>query len=103
MLKDFGYQIVGVSAPAKGNTLLNYCGIGRELIDYIAEVEGSRKLGRFCPGSHIPVVEESRLLEDQPDYALILAWNWAPEIKKSLRAKGYKNRFIIPIPDVVIE
>ena len=103
MLKDFGYKIVGVSAPAKGNTLLNYCGIGGDLIDYIAEVEGSAKIGRFTPGTHIPVVGEGRLIEEQPDYALLLAWNWKDQIKKSLRDKGYKNRFIIPLPEVVIE
>lgn len=103
MLKDFGYQIVGVSAPAKGNTLLNYCKIGGDLIDYIVEVDGSTKIGRYTPGSHIPVVEEGRLLDDSPDYALLLAWNWKDQIKKSLRAKGYRGCFIIPIPEVVIE
>ena len=103
MLKDFGYQIVGVSAPAKGNTLLNYCGIGRDLIDYIAEVEGSTKVGKFTPGSHIRVTGEDELIQDNPDYALILAWNWKDQIKKSLRKKGYRGCFIIPIPEVVIE
>ena len=103
MLKDFGYRIVGVSAPAKGNTLLNYCGIGGDLIDYIAEVEGSTKIGRYTPGSHILVVGEDILLEDKPDYALLLAWNWKDNIKKHLRAKGYRGCFIIPLPEVVIE
>ena len=103
MLKDFGYRIVGVSAPAKGNTLLNYCGIGGDLIDCIAEVAGSSKVGRYTPGSHIKVVSEDEVDWVEVDYALLLAWNWATEIKKALRAKGYKNRFIIPLPDVVIE
>ena len=103
MLKDFGYKIVGVSAPAKGNTLLNYCKIGPEILDFIAEVDGSSKIGRYTPGSHIKVVNENDVNWSTVDYALLLAWNWATEIKKALRAKGYKNRFIIPLPEVVIE
>lgn len=100
-LKASGNMIVGVSAPAKGNTLLNYCKIGRETIDYIGEIS-EHKVGRFTPGTHIPVVEESRIINEQPEYALILAWNWATPIKESLREQGYKGKFIIPLPDIEI-
>ena len=94
-----GKRIVGVSAPAKGNTLLNYCKIGTETLDYITE-KSDLKIGKYTPGSHIPIVPDSRLLEDMPDYALILAWNWAEQIMNNL--KEYTDRggkWIIPIPE----
>ena len=103
MLKDFGYKIVGVSAPAKGNTLLNYCKIGPEILDFIAEVDGSTKIGRYTPGSHIKVVNENDVNWSTVDYALLLAWNWADPIKKALRKRGYNGCFVLPIPDVRIE
>jgi len=84
-------RIVGVSSPAKGNTLLNYCGIDSNILDYITE-KSMRKIGRFSPGTHIPIVPDSRLIEDQPDYAIILAHNWENQIKRSL--KDYKGEWI---------
>lgn len=97
-LKKEGKSIVGVSAPAKGMTLLNYCRIGNDLLDVITE-KSKLKIGRVTPGTHIPVVPDAYLLEKQPDYALLLAWNFAEEIMKNLAE--YKKRggkFIIPIP-----
>ena len=92
-LKSNGNRIVGVSAPAKGNTLLNFCKIGPEILDYITE-KSDRKIGRFTPGMKIPVVEDARLIQDQPDYALILAHNWSEQIINSLG--DYRGRWIIP-------
>ena len=97
-LKNGGKTIVGVSAPAKGMTLLNYCGIDKEMLDVITE-KSELKIGRFSPGMHIPIVPDSYLLDKQPDYALLLAWNFADEIMNNLNE--YKQRggkFIIPIP-----
>ena len=97
-LKREGKSIVGVSAPAKGMTLLNYCRIGNDWLDVVSE-KSMLKIGRFTPGMHIPVVSDDYLLEKQPDYALLLAWNFAKEIMKNL--DGYRKRggkFIIPIP-----
>lgn len=97
-LKHDGKRIVGVSAPAKGMTLLNYCRIGTETLDFVTE-KSTLKIGRFTPGMHIPVFPDDRLLQDMPDYALLLAWNFAKEIMENLRA--YRDRggkFIIPIP-----
>lgn len=97
-LKKEGKTIVGVSAPAKGMTLLNYCHIGSHLLDAVTE-KSTLKIGRVTPGGHIPVVSDDYLLEHQPDYALLLAWNFADEIMKNL--SEYKKRggkFIIPIP-----
>jgi hypothetical protein len=101
-LKSEGKKIVGVSAPAKGMTLLNYCKIDRQVLDYVTE-KSRLKIGLFTPGDHIPVYPDSHLLEDQPDYALLLAWNFAEEIMNNNRE--FRNRggkFIIPIPTVKI-
>ena len=79
-------------------TLLNYCRIGTEILDFVTE-KAELKIGRFTPGSHIPVRPDAELLRAQPDYALLLAWNFAEEIMRNLdeyRQKG--GRFIIPIP-----
>ena len=98
-LKNQGKKIVAVSAPAKGMTLLNYCRFGTELLDFITE-KSRLKIGKFTPGTHIPVVSDEELLKQKPDYALLLAWNFADEIIKNLsefRKQG--GKFIIPIPE----
>ena len=97
-LKGNKKRVAGVGAPAKGMTLLNYCKIGPETLDFITE-KSDLKIGRFTPGMHIPVVPDSKLMEKKPDYAFLLAWNFADEIMQNL--KEYTNsggRFIIPIP-----
>lgn len=96
-IKTDGHKIVGIGAPAKGNTLLNYCKIDSQIINYLVETS-ERKIGQFSPGMHIPVVEESRLFKDQPEYALLLSWTIAPILIKKLREKGYKGKFILPAP-----
>jgi SAM-dependent methyltransferase len=97
-LRHEGHSIAGVSAPAKGMTLLNYCRIGPELLDFVTE-KSTLKIGRFTPGTHIPVLADSVLVERAPAFALLLAWNFATEIMNNLgeyRAAG--GHFIIPIP-----
>lgn len=101
-LKQQGHSIAAVSAPAKGNTLLNYCGIDHRQIDFVTE-KSDLKIGRYTPGTHIPVVDDSELIIKQPDYALILAWNFKDEIMNNLDA--YRKRggqFIIPVPEPMI-
>jgi SAM-dependent methyltransferase len=93
--------IAGYGAPAKGNTLLSYLEIGPDILLYIAD-KSSLKQGLFAPGSHIPVVAPARLLTDQPDYVLLLAWNFADEIlseQEEYRRRG--GKFIIPVPEIV--
>lgn len=98
-LKDQGRTIAGVSAPAKGMTLLNFCGIGSDLLDFITE-KSEMKIGRYTPGAHIPVLSDSELISQTPDYALLLAWNFADEIIENLREYREKGgKFIIPIPE----
>ena len=97
-IKRQGKRIAGVSAPAKGMTLLNYCRIGTETLDFLTE-KSPLKIGKYSPGMHIPVLADSELTKQMPDYALLLAWNFADEIMKNLeeyRKKG--GKFIIPIP-----
>ena len=97
-LKHEGKSICAVSAPAKGMTLLNYCRLGTDTLDFVTE-KSTLKIGRFTPGAHIPVVPDDELLQQNPDYALLLAWNFAEEIMENL--KEYRQRggkFIIPIP-----
>ena len=97
-LKAQGAKIVGYGAPAKGNTLLNFCKIGTEILDYVIDTTPF-KHGRYTPGLHLPVLPEARFQSDRPDYALLLAWNYAEEILKKegvYRAQG--GKFIMPIP-----
>ena len=97
-IKQNGEKIVGVGAPAKGITLLNYCQIDKNSLEYLTE-KSPLKIGKYCPGMHIPVTTDEKLLEDKPEYAMILAWNFAEEIMNNL--KEYQEsggKFLIPIP-----
>jgi len=97
-IKRQGKQIVGIGAAAKGNTLLNYCGIHSGILDYLTE-KSTLKIGRYSPGMHIPVVSDEELMKDLPDYGLILPWNLSEEIMRRLsRFKKAGGSFIIPIP-----
>lgn len=101
-IKRKGQTIAGFGAPAKGNTLLNYCGIGRDFIDYTVD-ETPFKQGLFLPGSHIPIHPFKKLQETKPDYLFILPWNWKDEImKKTLFIREWGGKYIVPIPNVQI-
>jgi SAM-dependent methyltransferase len=93
-----GHSIAAYGASAKGSTLLNYCGIGRETLSFIVD-RSTYKQGKFSPGMHLPILSPEALLEKRPDYTLLLTWNFADEIlaqQKEYRARG--GRFIIPVP-----
>lgn len=101
-LKAEGARVAGYGASAKGSTLLNYCGIGAESLEFIAD-RSTHKRGRLTPGVHVPIVGAEELVSRRPDYALLLTWNFADEIlaqQKAYREAG--GKFIIPIPDVVV-
>jgi SAM-dependent methyltransferase len=101
-LKARGKRIAGYGAPAKGCTLLNYFGIGTDVMPYTVD-KNRFKQGRYMPGTHQPIFAPERLLEDRPDYALLLPWNFADEIiaqQADYLAKG--GRFIVPIPELRI-
>ena len=97
-IKAEGQRIYAISAPSRASTLASYAGLDDGLIDCVLEIEGSRKIGRNLPGTVIPVIEESRLFADQPEYALIFSWHIADELAPKLRDKGYGGKFIVPLP-----
>lgn len=98
-LKDEGARITGYGATAKGNTLLNYCKIGTDILDYISDTTPFKQ-GRYTPGMHIPIFPEEKFHEDSPDYALLLAWNYANEIlQKESKYRQNGGKFILPIPE----
>jgi hypothetical protein len=97
-----GDRIAAYGAAAKGSTLLNYFGIGRETLDFVVD-RSPHKQGRFMPGVHIPILAPERLLEDMPDEVLLLTWNFADEILEQQKAyRQLGGRFIIPVPDVKV-
>jgi SAM-dependent methyltransferase len=97
-----GRRVVAYGAPAKGNTLLNYCGISTDLVLFTVD-RSPHKQGRFLPGSHLPIHAPDRIFEARPDYVLLLAWNLKDEIVEQMSAvREWGGRFVVPIPEVSI-
>jgi len=102
MARRDGKRVAGYGAPGKGNTLLNYCGIGPELVEYTVD-RNPYKQGKYLPGSHIPIHAPERIDETRPDYVLILPWNLRNEIVEQLqRIRAWGGRFVIPIPTLEV-
>jgi SAM-dependent methyltransferase len=100
--RDQGRRTVGYGAPGKGNTLLNYCGIRSDLLEFTVD-RNPYKQGRFLPGTHIPVRHPSLIAETRPDYVLILPWNLREEIVGQLaEVRSWGGRFVVPIPEVTV-
>ena len=98
--KRDGKTICGYGAPGKGNTLLNYCGIRTDFLDYTVD-RNPYKHGKFTPGTHIPIYDPGRIEETKPDYVLILPWNFKDEIMMQMaHIRTWGGRFVVPIPDV---
>ncbi len=94
--------IVGYGAPAKGNTLLNFCGIRTDFIDFTVD-KSPHKQGMFLPGTHIPIFEPARIMQTKPDYVLILPWNLKDEIVAEMSAvRSWGGKFAVPIPQVTV-
>ncbi len=101
-LKSSGARIAGYGASAKGSTLLNYCGIGRETLDFIVD-RSTVKQGLFTPGTHLPILAPEELVTRRPDYVLLLTWNFADEILRQQQAyRELGGRFILPIPEPTV-
>lgn len=100
-LKASDKRVIGIGAPMKASTFLNFYGITSDLIEYLAEVN-ELKVGTVVPGVRIPVIHEEKLFQEQPDYAMLLSWNMADFIIPKYREMGYKGKFILPVPDLEI-
>lgn len=100
--KREGKSIAGYGAPGKGNTLLNYCGIRTDFLDYTVD-RNPYKHGRFLPGTHIPIYSPEKIQETKPDYVFILPWNFKDEIMSQMAGiREWGGRFVIPIPEVKV-
>jgi len=100
--KREGKSVVGYGAPGKGNTLLNYCGIRSDFIDYTVD-RNTYKHGKFLPGTHIPIFAPERIRQTRPDYVLILPWNLRKEITEQLSyIREWGGQFVVPIPEVEV-
>lgn len=97
-IKGEGKSIYGIGAPARSTTLISYVGLDDGILDCVLEVKGSRKIGRYVPGTNIPVLDEAKLYSDQPPYALLLSWHIGDELCQNLKRQGYRGDFIIPLP-----
>lgn len=100
--RDRGETIVAYGAPAKGNTLLNYCGVGTDFIEYTVD-RSPHKQGMFLPGTRIPILHPDKIAESKPDYLLILPWNLKEEIMEQMSCiREWGGKFVVPIPEVQV-
>ncbi|MDH5738833.1 MAG: class I SAM-dependent methyltransferase [Nitrospira sp.] len=100
--KQEGKRVVGYGAPAKGNTLLNYCGVRTDLLGYTVD-RSPHKQGHFLPGVHIPIYDPERVRDTRPDYLLILPWNIREEVMQQMSyIREWGGRFVVPIPEVQV-
>jgi hypothetical protein len=98
--RERGERVAGYGAPAKGNTLLNYCGVGPDLLPFTVDLS-PHKQGRFLPGTRIPIAAPDRLREERPDYVLILPWNLKDEIVEQMAdVRSWGGRFVVAIPEL---
>ena len=102
-IKDKNKTIYGVGAPSRASTLINYLGLDQDIIDCVLEINGSYKIGNYIPGTKIPIVNENILLKNKPDFLILFSWHIKDELKRNLKKKGFKGKFIIPLPKPKIE
>ncbi len=96
--KKEGARFVADSCPTRGVVLVNYYGLDKTLLPYIAQLPGTEKVGKFMPGTHTPIVSNEILMKEKPDYVFILAWHYADYIITNWRKKGLKSKFVVPLP-----
>ena len=102
-IKRNNKKIYGIGAPSRASTLINYVGLDENIIDCVLEIKGSYKIGHYIPGTKIPILDEKKLFVDKPEYIILFSWHIKNELKKNLKKKGYKGKFIIPLPLPKIE
>jgi hypothetical protein len=102
MLKDIkarGEKVYGIGAPSRSSTLINYVGLNDGILDAVLEIAGSYKIGKYVPGTVVPVLDEKLLFDEPPAYALLFSWHIADELIPKLKARGYQGKFIVPLPE----
>ena len=92
-------RIAALGSPVRANTLMGFLRLDASYIDYCAERAGSPKIGLFTPGTHLPVADERRLIEEQPEFVLVNSWHIGEELMKKMRELGYNGTFIVPLPE----
>ena len=97
-LKQQNKKIFGVGAPSRAATLINYVGLNEDLVDCILEIKGSYKIGKYMPGTNIPIVDEKIIKLKQPDYLILFSWHISKSLIKNFRKLGFKGKFILPLP-----
>ena len=102
-IKGKNKTIFGVGAPSRASTLINYLGLDQDIIDCVLEIKGSYKIGNYIPGTKIPILDEKILIKRKPNYLILFSWHIKNELKKNLKKKGFKGKFIIPLPVPKIE
>ena len=102
-IKDKNKTIFGVGAPSRASTLINYLGLDQDIIDCVLEINGSYKIGNYIPGTKIPILNENILSKKKPHYLILFSWHIKNELKRNLKKKGFKGKFIIPLPIPKIE
>ncbi len=98
-MKEAGKSIVAASSPGRGAVLMNYYGIDKNLVPYVAEIPTGLKIGKYLPGAHVPVINNEILFKEQPDYIIILAWHYGEYIIEDFKKRGIKGKFILPLPE----
>lgn len=106
---DLAYQakrrrlrFVADSCPGRGTVIANYYGLDKTTMPYVAQLPDSEKVGKYLPGTHIPIVSNEIITKEKPDYVVILAWHYADYIMKNWRRKGLKSKFVIPLPELKV-
>ena len=102
-IKNSNKTIYGVGAPSRASTLINYLGLDQDIIKCVLEINGSYKIGNYIPGTKIPILNENILKKEKPDYLILFSWHIKNELKRNLKKKGFKGKFIIPLPKPKIE
>ena len=101
-LKEKNKIIFAIGAPSRATTLVNFVGLNETIIECICEIKGSHKINHYLPGTRIPILSEEIIFKKKPDYLLLLSWHISKELINNLRKKGFKGKYIIPLPKVKI-
>ena len=93
-----GNKIYGIGAPSRASTLVNFLGLDKKIINCVCEIEGSHKIGNYLPGTNIPIVSERNLYKEKPKFVVLFSWHIAKELIANLKKRGFKGKYIIPLP-----